>query len=126
MTVTAPTPAASIRAVCDAVAAALPATVAGQERRTVSPSTTLTAAWGDPPVVLRCGVPAPAALTGSSQLYTVDGVDWFPEDLTEGTLFTTYGRRAYVEVAVPQAYAPEADVLTDLSAALAAADPLSS
>ena len=96
---------------------ALPRTVAGQDRRTTTPEG-LTAAWGDPPIVLRCGVPRPAALMPTSQLVTVDGVDWFAEPLSNGYLFTTYGRAAYVEVAVPSAYQPPAAVLTELAAAV--------
>ena len=115
---------ASTRAVCARVTAALPQSVAGQDRRATTPQGP-TAAWGDPPIVLRCGVPRPAALTPTSQLLTVDGVDWFAEPLTGGYLFTTYGREANVEVAVPAAYAPESGPLADLAAAVAASVPVS-
>ncbi len=75
--------------------------------------------------MLRCGVGVPAALTPTSQLLTVDGVDWLPEKLTAGYLFTTVGRSVNVEVSVPSAYSPEADALADLSPAVAAAIPAS-
>ncbi len=117
----APTPDAASAEVCARVAAALPGTLAGAERRTVTPAAPTTAAWGDPPIVLRCGVPRPAALQPTSVLADVDGVSWFPEQLTAGSLFTTYGRQAYVEVAIPQDYQP-ATVLGELAAAVAA-DP---
>ena len=68
--------------------------------------------------------PAPTALTPTSQLLTVDGVDWLPEQLTAGYLFTTVGRQVNVEVAVPDAYTPEADVLVDLSPVIAKLDPV--
>lgn len=119
---TPPTPDAATQDVCSALSARLPDTVAGLDRRTTTPPTSNTAAWGDPPIVLRCGVPRPAALTATSQLYTVDGVDWFPEALTEGTLLTTYGRTAYVEVTVPRTY-PAGAAVSDLTAAITAADP---
>jgi len=64
-------------------------------------SSALTAAWGATPVVLRCGVGRPGALTATSQLTTVDGVDWLPERLQHGVRFTAIGRVAYVEVTVP-------------------------
>lgn len=120
--VTPPTPSPGAASVCDSLAAALPATVGGAARRTVVPATTATAAWGDPPVVLRCGVPAPAALSATSLLTTVDGVDWFAEQLTAGVLLTATGRSVLVQVAVPDAYEPAA-VLTDLAGAVRDTDP---
>lgn len=121
--VTPPAASATTAQVCAALAAALPATVAGAERRTVTPATGTTAAWGDPPVVLRCGVPRPAAFLPTSLVTTVDDVEWFGEALTAGMLFTATGRTAYVEVAIPQDYEPAA-VLTDLARAVASADPV--
>ena len=56
--------------------------------------------------MLRCGVGVPAALTPTAELVTVDGVDWLPEPLTAGYLFSTVGRVVVVEVAVPDTYAP--------------------
>jgi hypothetical protein len=40
-----------------------------------------------------------------------------------GTFFTATDRRPYVEVAVPAEYAPEAEVLADLAAAVTSAIP---
>lgn len=120
--VTPPPHEATAAAVCARVAAALPTTLAGQDRREVTPDTGSTAAWGDPPIVLRCGVPVPAARTPTSLLTTVDDVDWFAEELTAGMLFTTDGRTVNVEVAVPDAYQP-ATVLVDLGPVLASVDP---
>ena len=72
---------------------------------------------------MRCGVPRPTTLDATSQLVTVDGVDWFAEELTAGYLFTTTGRVAYVEVSVPDDYAPEIGPVTELSPAVADAVP---
>ena len=41
-----------------------------------------------------------------------------------GYVFTAVGRQAYVEVAVPNAYAPETSVLPDLAPAIAANVPV--
>lgn len=101
----------------------LPDAVAGQKRRVTS-EPALTAAWGDPPISLRCGVTRPAAMTRASQCYEVDGVGWFAEQGEGGWLFTTFGRDAFVEVGVPSAYAPEANALVDLAPAISAHDPL--
>ena len=59
------------------------------------------------------------ALTASSELVGVNGVDWFAEELTSGYAFTTYGRAAYVEVMVPDDYSPEIGPVTELSGAVA-------
>ncbi len=111
-------------AACQDLAAALPEAVAFQDSRPTEPDSELTSAWGDPAIVLRCGVGVPDALTATSQLITVDGVDWFPQELTAGYRFTTTGRAANVEVSVPDDYAPEAEVLVDLAEAVGDTVPL--
>jgi hypothetical protein len=108
---------------CSAIHGRLPDRVAGQTVTALTPKSPLTSAWGTPAIVMRCGVGAPAALTPTAQLITVDGVDWLPEQLTHGYLFTTVGRRVGVEVSVPDAYSPEADALADISPAISAIDP---
>ncbi|MFI0431707.1 MAG: DUF3515 domain-containing protein [Candidatus Nanopelagicales bacterium] len=100
---------------CKVLADQLPDRVAGQERRPTTPASSATAAWGDPPISLRCGVSTPSAYTPGVQLVAVNGVDWLPEQLSNGVRFTALGRLANVEVTVPSAYRPEADALTDLS-----------
>ncbi len=86
--------------------------------RDVDPDDGLTAAWGDPAVILRCGVPAPAEYRPDAQVFDVDGVEWLPVEGDGGYFFTTIDREVYVEVAVPDDYAPEATVLTDLAEAI--------
>jgi hypothetical protein len=100
--------------VCADLVAALPEVVADAVRRDVQPPDPTTAAWGDPPVILRCGVPAPVA-DPTTTVLEVDGVDWLPVPGEGGTFFSTLNRVATVEVAVPDDYAPEADVLSDLT-----------
>lgn len=75
-----------------------------------------TAAWGDPAIWVRCGVPAPAGF--GTGLIEIDGVAWFPVQLTNGYRFTANTGAGYVEVTVPGNYAPEADVLVGLAAPL--------
>jgi len=116
-------PGTAATAACTALAAELPTTLNGLEARPTDPSSALVAAWGKDPVVLRCGVPEPAALQPTSELITVNGVDWLPEQLTKGYRFTTTGRVAYVEVTVPQAYRPEVNLLVDLAAPVKATVP---
>ncbi|WBB64439.1 DUF3515 domain-containing protein [Streptomyces sp. WMMC500] len=125
-----PTPQGKAVDHCRELADRLPGTVDGQERRETEPVSALTAGWGDPAVELRCGVPRPEVLTPGSEHYnpttdavSVNGVDWMYEDLDDGARFTTTQRTAFVEVTVPDAYAPEVNALTDLAEAVAAAVP---
>jgi hypothetical protein len=108
---------------CARLAGELPATVAGRTRLQVQPPSSLTAAWGGAPIVLRCGVGPPAALQPTSELITIDGIDWLPEQVPGGSRYTTVGLVAAVEVTVPDDYQPAANALVDLGSAIAAADP---
>ena len=116
---------------CSHVLDALPTTVVGQDRRDTVPADAPAAAWGDPPIVLRCGVERPRALQPTSFCLRVNSLGWLATkdgrevDMTapvQGTtVFTTIGRSLYVEVAVPAEYAPQADVLVDVAGAIRSA-----
>ena len=114
-----PTPNPAIAAACSEIVKAMPATVDGQERRSVADSSQLTAAWGDPAITLRCGVDSPSNLKPESSIMTINGVDWFPEQLTAGYRFTTVNSAIFIEVNVPDKYNPEANALTDITNVLA-------
>ena len=105
-------------AICTELAADLPEAVEGQARRRTAPESALTAAWGHPPIVLRCGVGRPAALEPTSVLESVDDVDWFREEGDGVTIYTTIGLATGVEVTVPEEYAPEVNALVDLAPAV--------
>ena len=120
-----PLPTGAAAYACSSLHGRLPDEVSGQTVTATDPHSPLTSAWGSPSIVLRCGVATPEALTPTSQLLTVDGIDWLPEQLTHGYLFTTVGRAVNVEVSVPDAYSPEAGALADLSPAIAATIPAS-
>jgi len=113
-----PTPNASDAAICQRLSPNLPETVADQPKRTVADSPDLTAAWGNPPISLRCGVLKPTALEPTSSLISVNGIDWFAEELSAGWQFTSMNTFVFVEVTVPNDYNPEANALVDLSASL--------
>jgi hypothetical protein len=102
----------------------LPNVLDGAQRRITEPASPLTAAWGDPPIVLRCGVDRPAEYEPTSMLGTYDGVDWLPVETADGYVFYATGRAAWIEVTVPSAYAPEANPLIDLAAAIKANVPV--
>ena len=110
-----PTPAPDVAALCASFTAALPDSLpTAGDRREVTGSKELTAAYGDPPVGLRCGVPEPEALSPTSTLVTVDSVDWFPEELTGGWRMTTVGLPAEIEITVPSEQGPAPSVAADL------------
>jgi hypothetical protein len=101
---------------CSQVVSALPKTLLKQSRRDTDPKSPALAAWGDPAIILRCGVPPPGPTT--DQCTAVNGIDWVAQPLTDGYAFTTYGRTPAVQVLVPKHYAPETFALTGLSAAV--------
>ncbi|WP_259370638.1 DUF3515 domain-containing protein [Streptomyces sp. SCUT-3] len=131
--VAAPSPSGDAARACRALDGALPGSVDGLPGRETDPASRWTAAWGDPAVTLRCGVPKPEVLTPGSEQYNptsesveVDGVQWLPEDVGDGYRFTTLRREADVEVFVPHAHAPGPEVLVDLAEAVGRAVPRTS
>jgi hypothetical protein len=95
--------------------AELPLTLAGATRRLTRPSPTTTAAWGDPPITLVCGVAAGSALDDP---YEFDGVTWAMHDIGSARTWTTRGRSVNVVVTVPDAYSSQAELLGSLTGAL--------
>ncbi|MDQ1621159.1 MAG: hypothetical protein QOE19_3728 [Actinomycetota bacterium] len=87
--------------VCTVLHGALPQRLDGRPSVTVSPRSPYTAAWGGPPLVLRCGVAKPAGLRATSEVIDIDGVEWFLVQTDDAYVFTTVGRVAYVEARVP-------------------------
>ncbi|PRH75919.1 DUF3515 domain-containing protein, partial [Streptomyces solincola] len=112
--------------VCGDLHDALPSTVAGRDRRDTDPSSPYTAAWGDPALVLRCGVPRPAEMDNpKASGAEISGVDWVLEKQPDGGYrATTSFRTAYVEVALPPEYGDVA-ALVDLAEAVKRAVPRS-
>jgi len=101
-------------AACRGLVDALPGEVGGQERREVSGGDGRAAAWGDPAIVLRCGVPRPAGFTDTSTCIEANGTGWFvPDDVLESddetrdVTMTAVGVRPRVEVFLPGGYRPE-------------------
>jgi hypothetical protein len=71
-------------------------------RRTQTDSS-FVAAWGNPAVVLRCGVAKPAIFGSpeAAQLVEVNSVLWQPDPQRDRTVYTTVDRGVYIEVTVP-------------------------
>jgi hypothetical protein len=116
--------AATDRAACTDLLDALPKKLDDKARRVVS-GTRYAAAYGDPAIVLRCGVGTPAGFDKFSTCQRAEGIDWFvPEsvvaDLGKDAEMTTVGRAPAVEVVLPARYRPagSAAVMVDLAATL--------
>ena len=92
--------------------ASLPKTLNGQKRIT-STGSPFGAAWGQPPIIVRCGVAEPRSFvpTQGSPCQTVNGIDWYlnsavPTDATSGQsieVVTVY-RKPAISVTVPASY----------------------
>ena len=106
---------------CQALIADAPPRVADQDRLDVR--NPVAAAWGDPEIVLRCGVEKPDALKPTSRCFDVNDVGWLAETTADGYLFTTIGRTFHVSVEVPKSYDPAADALADLATSVKKHDP---
>ncbi len=97
----APPPTPEADAACPALIRALPLDLLGEPARLVDSDTPYAAAWGDPPVVLVCGVPEPEGLVPGEGLIVIDGVTWFVEQSDEATTWTAVDRAVLVEVTLP-------------------------
>jgi hypothetical protein len=117
-----PSAAPEVVALCERLMAAMPSRVLDASSRATSPDSPLTAAWGDPPIEVTCGV-APVVPTGSD-CFEVNGVGWSASPASNGVVFTTIGRKVNVEAAVPNHYAPEANALTDLATPITTHNPI--
>jgi hypothetical protein len=88
---------------CAAVADHWPDRIGPYQPRVTAVQSRGVAAWGDPPIVARCGKQPPAPTT--DPCVEVNGVDWVATVLDDGgTMFTTYGRSPAIEVLVPAEY----------------------
>jgi hypothetical protein len=108
-TVTVTLPARAGDQVCVKAGAAYPASVSGREQVATDPAAAAVRAWGNPPIIARCGVTPPGPTT--EECLTVNDVDWVATPLTDGTQFVTYGRDPALEVLIPRGDVPEGSLL---------------
>ena len=108
---------------CRDLVAGLPTTLAGLEARELSGDTEYGAAWGDPAIVLTCGVGVPDGFDEFSACTEASGVGWFvpPEqekDQDSDVLLTavSYSPRVSLFVPADRRGAPSADALATLAA----------
>ncbi|MEW2117572.1 DUF3515 domain-containing protein [Streptomyces sp. NPDC005474] len=125
--VTVPQPDGKTTKLCRNLDRALPAKVDGLGRDDPEPRSALTAGWGSPAIILRCGVERPPKMTDPKVASgndpkavggEVNGVQWLMEQEDGGSSrFTTASRLAYVELTVPKGR-DTSGALVDLAAAV--------
>lgn len=92
---------------CTRLLAALPEKLDGgdmgalERRQLVAPAPAGTAGWGEPPVVLRCGLDRPAELTATSRLLDVSGVQFLDITGPDTSTWVVVDRPVYLVVALP-------------------------
>lgn len=103
-----PVPAPEARsASCDRLLSALPEELDGGEagaldrRPIAAPAPAGTAAWGDPAVVLRCGLDRPVELTVTSRLLEISGVRFLELSGPAASTWVVVDRPVYVAVTPP-------------------------
>jgi hypothetical protein len=102
---------------CATLVAALPRELAGRPARPVSGAARQAAAWGDPAIVLRCGV-AEAPVSPTAQLLIIEGVSWTTTETDAAVRWTSTSLPVPVEILVPNAYRDiaAAEILNPLAA----------
>jgi hypothetical protein len=123
---TVPSPDSKVTKLCQNLDKVLPRKVAGLDRNDPEPRSALTAGWGSPAIILRCGVTRPAEMDDpEADGVEVNGVGWLLQKQHDGSFhFTTTLRTAYVEVSVPKARTEDGMApLVDLAPAIKKAIP---
>ncbi|GGX72835.1 DUF3515 domain-containing protein [Streptomyces fructofermentans] len=127
-----PSPDTKVSELCRNLDKELPQKVDGLGRKDPEPRSALTAGWGSPAIILRCGVERPPKMADPEVAEGndpdavpggVNGVDWLMEKRDAGAYrFTSANRRAYVEVTAP-AGRDASSLLVDLAPAMKKAIP---
>ena len=96
------TPAADLA--CPVLMKQLPLELDGEQSRLVESDSPYAYAWGDPAVVLICGVDPPAGYVVGSSALQIDQVQWFVDStsVADTTVWTTVDRNVPVQVRVPE------------------------
>jgi hypothetical protein len=112
---------------CEAVLRALPLELAGEPSRPVQSDSPFVYAWGEPPVVLVCGVDRPEGWVLGASAIQINGVQWYVDTADpDTTVWTTVDRPVYVEVRLPASVdsAPVTALTTELAQALPFQEPV--
>ncbi|HVV76211.1 MAG TPA: DUF3515 family protein [Mycobacteriales bacterium] len=115
-----PNPAGRVVEQCDHLGNRVPHRLVGLHPRRTTPASSLTFAWGSPPVTLSCGVPKPEGFSpNASQTIQVDGVRWYQQIYPTVVVWTAVRSTAdgpvYVALRVPTHYTAADSFLTALA-----------
>jgi len=111
---------------CPALMSTLPVELAGEPSRRVDSDSPYAYAWGDPPIVLICGVDRPAGFVIGASAMQINGVQWYVDTSDpESTVWTTVDRPVYVEITLPADVdsAPVTALTSQIAAALPYQEP---
>ncbi|HVF20560.1 MAG TPA: DUF3515 family protein [Mycobacteriales bacterium] len=118
-----PAPAAATSRPCAQFAAALPDSLGSLDRRPVLADHVGWTAYGEPAVVVRCGGSASTRYRPGDQMISINDVAWYADESRAGGVDFSLPRSIVnVSVWIPSAY--RADLLSALSGAVLAAQPL--
>ena len=116
-------PATSAKAPCERFERRLPDRLGSLERRDTRPERPGFAAYGDPAVVVRCGVPASARYRSGDQLIAINDVAWYADESRPGGVDFSLPRSIVnISVWIPAAH--RAELLSLLTDAVKDAQPL--
>jgi len=114
------TPAADLA--CPVLMGQLPLELAGETSRMVDSASPFAYAWGDPAVVLVCGVAPPAGYVVGASAIAINGVQWFVDTADPNTVvWTTVDRTVPVQMQVPAS--TDSALVTAVSPIVATAIP---
>jgi hypothetical protein len=109
-----PSAGAATRSFCTGLDGRLPDALGELDRRATRVERV--AAWGDPPIRLRCGVPPVERDPGDTQRIVIADVAWHARETSGQVVWTTLDLPVPVEVVVPSAH--DGQLLAALSPAL--------
>jgi hypothetical protein len=111
---------------CPALMGKLPLELTGEPSRRVQSDTPYAYAWGDPAIVLTCGVDRPAGYVVGASAIQINGVQWYVDtEDPDTTVWTTVDRPVYVQVTLPASVdsAPVTALTTPVAQALPFREP---
>ena len=87
---------------CPALMSVLPLDLEGNASRRVQSDSPYAYAWGDPAIVLVCGVDRPAGYVVGASAIQINDVQWYVDTSDpDTTVWTTVDRPVYVQVSLP-------------------------
>ena len=111
---------------CPALMKSLPLELIGDPSRRVKSDTPYAYAWGDPAIVLVCGVPRPSGYVIGASAIQINNVQWYVDTHDPAaTVWTTVDRPVYVQVRLPASVdsAPVTALTSQIAAALPYREP---